>query len=90
MEDGLLDVVVIEDVSALDLMSDTVVERLLGRDSASVKRFKTSSLEITIDNPDATRFSLDGEIIRERKLPLYVRQQSLSVAVGETYDPDPD
>lgn len=90
MEDGLLDVVVIEDVSALDLMSDTVVERLLGRDSASIKRFKTSSLEITIDNPDATRFSLDGEIIRERALSLTVRPRILTIAVGETYDPNPD
>lgn len=90
MEDGLLDVVVIKDVSALDLMSDTVVERLLGRDSASIKRFKTSSLAITIDNPDATRFSLDGEIIRERALSLTVRPRVLSVAVGETYEPDPN
>lgn len=90
MEDGLLDVVVIEDVSALDLMSDTVVERLLGRDSASIKRFKTASLEVAINNPDATRFSLDGEIIRERELSLTVRPQILTVAVGETYDPNPD
>ena len=90
MEDGLLDVVVIEDVSALDLMSDTVVERLLGRDSASIKRFNAPSLAITINNPDATRFSLDGEIIRERELSLTVRPQTLTVAVGETYNPDPD
>lgn len=90
MEDGLFDVVVIEDVSALDLMSDTIVERLLGRDSTSIKRFKTSSLEITIDNPDVTRFSLDGEIIRERELSLTIRPQILTVAVGETYNPDPD
>ena len=90
MEDGLFDFVVIEDVSALDLMSDTIVERLLGRDSTSIKRFKTSSLEITIDNPDVTRFSLDGEIIRERELSLTIRPQILTVAVGETYNPDPD
>lgn len=90
MEDGLLDVVVIKDVSALDLMSHTVVERLLGRDSASIRRFKSPSLDITIDNPDATRFSLDGEIIRERELSLTVRPRILTVAVGETYDPNPD
>jgi len=90
MEDGLLDVVVIEDISALDLMSDTVVERLLGRDSASIKRFKTASLDIAIDNPEATRFSLDGEIIRERELSLTICPRVLTVAVGETYDPNPD
>jgi len=90
MEDGLLDVVVIEDVSALDLMSDTVVERMFGRDSASIKRFKSSSVEIEIDNPYATRFSLDGEIIREQELSLTVRPQTLTVAVGETYDSNPD
>lgn len=90
MEDGLLDVVVIKDVSALDLMSDTVVERLLGRDSPSIKRFKAPSLGIRIDNPETTRFSLDGEIIRERELSLTVRPRVLTVAVGQTYDPDPD
>lgn len=90
MEDGLLDVVVIEDISALDLMSDTIVERLLGRESTSIKRFRTPSLEITIDNPDVTKFSLDGEIIRKRELSLTVWPQTLTVAVGETYDPRPD
>lgn len=90
MEDGLLDVVVIKDVSALDLMSTTVVERLLGGDSTFVKRFKTSSLDVMIDNPDATRFSLDGEIIRERALSLTLRPRTLTVAVGETYDSTPD
>lgn len=90
MEDGLLDVVVIEDVAALDLMSDTVIERLLGRESEAIKRFKTPSLEIAINNPDATRFSLDGEIIRERDLSISVTPQVLTVAVGETYEPTPE
>lgn len=90
MEDGLLDVVVIEDVSTLDLMSDTVVERLLGHGSPAIQRFKAPALEITIDNPEATRFSLDGEVVRERELSLTVRSRTLTVAVGEAYDPDPE
>ena len=90
MEDGLLDVAIIEDVSALDLMSDTVGEQLFGRDSRYVVRLRASALDVTIRDSESVRFSLDGEIVRRERLSVGVDPSALTVAVGETYDPDPD
>lgn len=90
MEDGLLDVTVIEDVSAIDFMGQAVVERLLGRDSPHVARMKTSSLTISIHQPESIRFSLDGEIVHKRRLFIRVQPRTLSVAVSDSYAPDPE
>jgi YegS/Rv2252/BmrU family lipid kinase len=90
VEDGLFDVAVIEDVPVLSLMSDAVVERLLGRDSAYITRFRASSLTVEVHNPSSVRFSLDGEIIQERRLAFETLPQTLSVAVGEGYEPAPE
>ncbi|WP_336358934.1 diacylglycerol/lipid kinase family protein [Haloarcula sp. CGMCC 1.6347] len=90
MEDGLLDIVVIKDVSTLDLMSDRITERLLGSDSEHIIRSKASSLTITNHDPSTVSFSLDGEIISHRELTIDVRPDTLSVAVGDGYDPDPE
>lgn len=90
MEDGLLNIVVIKDVSAFDLMSDRITERLLGDNSEHIIRSKASSLTITNHDPSTIRFSLDGEMIRHRELALDARPGTLSVAVGEGYDPDPE
>lgn len=90
MEDGLFEVAIIKDVAALDLMSDTVLERLLGRDSPHIDRYQTPSLTITSHSPEPIRFSLDGEIIQQRDLALDVRSQTLRLAVGAGYDPEPE
>lgn len=90
MEDGRFDVAVIKDAAALDLMSDSVIERLFGRDSPHIDRFQASSLMITIHTPDTIRFSLDGEIIQRGELALSVQPRTLAVAVGDAYDPAPD
>lgn len=89
VEDGLFDVAVIEAVPVRSLVSDAVVERLLGRDSAYVTRFRASSLSIEVHNPSSVRFSLDGEIIQERRLSLENLPRTLSVAVGQRYRPVP-
>lgn len=67
MEDGLLDVAVIKDVSTFDLMSEAFHERLFDHASTDVIRSQTPSLTISIHNPDAVTFSLDGEIIQQRE-----------------------
>jgi len=90
VEDGLFDVTVIEDVSVLNLMSDAVVERLLGRESQNIARFRARSLSIEVHNPSSVRFSLDGEILQERSLTFESRPRTLSVAVGDGYTPSPD
>ena len=90
MEDGLLDVTIVEDVSALDLMSDTVGEQLFGKDSRYVAHSQASALDIAIRDPESIRFSLDGEIVRHRQLSVGADPSALTVAVGETYDPHPE
>lgn len=90
MEDGLLDVTVIEDVSTLDLMSQTLVDQLLQRDSPYLVRSQTPALTIRIHNPETIRFSLDGEIVQQQQLSIGVRPRALSLVVGPSYDPSPD
>jgi YegS/Rv2252/BmrU family lipid kinase len=90
MEDGQLEIVVVKDVSAVDLMSDRVTERLFGTDSEHIIRSKASALTITNHERAERRFSLDGEMIQEREITLAVRPASLSVAVGDEYDPTPE
>jgi len=89
VEDGLFDVAVVEDVPVLSLMSDAIVERLLGRDSAYITRFQARSLAVEVHNPSSVRFSLDGEIIQERRLSFETLPRTLSVAVGEGYGSTP-
>lgn len=88
-EDGLLDVTVVEDVPALDLMSDAVAGKLFGRDSEHVQRFQAPALEVAMRNPEATRFSLDGEIVQRRSLSMYADPGVVAVAVGDGYEPAP-
>lgn len=90
VEDGHFDMTIVESVSTLDLMSDTLVDQLLGQESASIRRSRPTDVTITTHDSDSVRFSLDGEMIRETELALHVRPRTLSVAVGETYEPDPD
>lgn len=90
MEDGLFDVAVIEDASALDLMTDAVGERLSGWDPTHIVRSKTPSLTIESNTDESIRFSLDGEIITRGELSLESRPRTLTVAVGDAYDPDPE
>jgi YegS/Rv2252/BmrU family lipid kinase len=89
MEDGLFEVAIVRDVAALDLMSDRVLERLLGQDSTHIDRFQTPSLTITSHSTEPVRFSLDGEIIQQHDLVLDVRSRTLRLAVGAGYDPAP-
>jgi YegS/Rv2252/BmrU family lipid kinase len=90
VEDGRFDVTVVENVSTLDLMEDAIARTLFGAESGHVTRFKAPALEITLQNPDTVRFSLDGEIVEDHSLSLYTDPGTVEVAVGDTYDPNPD
>ncbi len=88
-EDGLLDLTVVEDVGKLDLMGEAVAGKLFGRDSEHVERFQAPALEVTLRDPEVTRFSLDGEIVQRRSLSMHVDPGALEVAVGDGYEPAP-
>jgi YegS/Rv2252/BmrU family lipid kinase len=87
VEDGLLEVTVIEDTSTLDLIEESV-QTALGNDAEHVSRFETRRLEIDLSGePDD--ISVDGEILTESHLSFDVRERTLWLPVGEAYDPSP-
>lgn len=89
MEDGRFEVAIVKDVPALDLMSETVLERLFGQDSAHIDRFRASEIDIRGHSSDPIRFSLDGEVIEQRDIGLTVRPNVLRLVVGAGYEPVP-
>jgi len=90
LEDGQLEVTIVEDVSALDLMRDAAAEHLLSEDAEHSTRIRAKSLEIDVHDDDPITFSLDGEIMEDRRLELDTQPRALGMFVGETYEPDPD
>ena len=90
MEDGLLDVTIIEQMPAVDLLGKGAVSRLFGGESEHVTRLKSTELGITSRDGDPVSFSLDGEMVSREVLELGVRPRSLSLRVGEAYEPIPE
>lgn len=90
VEDGRLDVTIVEDVSTVDLMGDALDERLFGEDAEHTTRLQASALDVTVLDGTPVTFSLDGEMIESCELSFGVRPGALRMAVGEGYDPDPD
>ena len=89
VEDGLLDVTVIEDRPTFDLVGQAALERLLGAESQNVVRFRAAELAITALQAEPVTFSLDGEMIETDALSVSVRERALDVVVGEAYEPHP-
>ncbi len=89
VEDGLLEVTIVEDATAMNLLSDAALQRLLGRDSNYVVRRRAPSLVIE-SSRDAITYSLDGEMLEAHSLRLETIPRTLQIAVGEDYQPDPD
>lgn len=87
VEDGLLEVAVIEDTSTLDLIEESL-QAALGNDAEHVSRFETRRLEIELSGePDD--ISVDGEILTESQLTFDVWERTLWLPVGDAYDPSP-
>jgi len=89
VEDGLLEVTIVEDAAAMNLLGDAALQRLLGRDSNYVVRRRAPSLMIE-SSRDAIEYSLDGEMLETHALRLETVPRTLQVAVGDGYQPDPD
>ncbi|WP_159526341.1 diacylglycerol/lipid kinase family protein [Halobacterium bonnevillei] len=89
VEDGLFEVTVVEDLSMVDAMSETVSGRLFSGESEHVTRFLAPALDVTIQTPTSARFSLDGEILQRELLSLQTDPGAVEVAVGDDYDPEP-
>lgn len=89
VEDGLLDVVVIEREPAISLVGRTAAARLLRRDANHLTRFQASAMSLSLLEDRAVEFSLDGEIVSRTALDVNVRPGALRFCVPEGYRADP-
>lgn len=92
MEDGLLDVAIIEDPPRSEvagLARSAAVERLLGGEGDHVTRLKAPGLTVRVDSDDPATFSLDGEMLTTTELHVQTRPETLRLRVGDQYDPHP-
>ena len=88
-EDGLLDVTVVEEMPAHDMVEEAIAHRLLGREETDhVFNLRASQVEVESLDGDPLTFSLDGEIREFDEVSMYARPRTLDVAVGEDYDTD--
>jgi diacylglycerol kinase family enzyme len=88
MEDGRLNVVVIEERPALEYLSDGAADRLLRRGSGYTTRMNVSHLQVAHDG-DPVRFSLDGAMIETGELVADCDPGAMCFLVGPSYDPNP-
>lgn len=87
VEDGLLDVTVIEDVSTVGLLEESL-QTALGDNPEHVTQFLTPRLDIDLGGK-SSQISIDGEILAASKLTFGVRERTLWLPVGEAYEPTP-
>jgi len=90
VEDGLLDVAVVEDRPTVDLVGEAALDRLLGSETAYISRFKAADLSVSVLGDEPGNFSLDGEMVSTRALSVSVRERALRLNVGEGYEPHPE
>lgn len=89
VEDGLLDVTLVEEMPPQDVVTEAVARQLLGRETENVTRLKARNIEIKAAENESISFSLDGEIADHDRLEVTLCQRAVPVRVGPTYDPDP-
>ena len=89
MEDGMMNVVIIEDAPALEYLSRGAADRLLRRGASHLTRVKATHLHVTHAG-DPVQFSLDGEMLTGNELTADSRPRAMRFAVGPTYDPSPE
>ena len=88
MEDGLMNVVIIEDLPKLEYLSRGAADRLLRRGADYLTRVKVSHLHVTHDD-SPVQFSLDGGMIETDELTADSDPGAMRFFVGPSYDPTP-
>lgn len=86
VEDGLFDIVLIEQMPATEILAEATAHRVFDRDTEHVIHLQASQLEIRGRGGEPLTFSLDGELNTHDELELYTDPRSLTVCVGETYE----
>lgn len=87
LEDGRLDVVLVERAPTIDYLANDAADRLLGRESKHITRLSVP--ELVVDAHEPRQFSLDGELVERDRVRIWVRPRAVRFLVGEEYVPDP-
>ncbi|GGO01598.1 MULTISPECIES: diacylglycerol/lipid kinase family protein [Haloarcula] len=88
MEDGLLDVAIVERMPAGNLVAEAIGHRLLARDTEGVTHVRAR--DVSIDgHGDPVTFSRDGELAEHETLDVSVAERTLDLRVGPSYEPNP-
>ncbi|WP_276300221.1 diacylglycerol/lipid kinase family protein [Halorussus lipolyticus] len=88
-EDGLLEVTIIEELSARDALVEYLEQRVLRRETPHVTELHARRLDFENLDGEPVTFSLDGEIQEFEDVTLDTRPGALRVKVGEEYEPNP-
>lgn len=88
MEDGRLNVVIVEDLPTLDYLSRGAADRLLRRGADYLTRIKVPHLHVT-HSGDPVQFSLDGEMLETNELTAVSDPSAMRFLVAKSYDPTP-
>ncbi len=89
LEDGLLDVTIVEEAPTATLLGDRVGERLFDAEADYITRLLASSIDFSLAGGDSVTFSLDGELVSFDSLSVRTRRGALRCPVGEAYEPTP-
>ncbi|MFD1512078.1 diacylglycerol/lipid kinase family protein [Halomarina rubra] len=89
LEDGLLEVVVIEHMPAGSIVAEAFIQRVLGRTTDNVFHTQAAQLEISSTDGDPIGFSLDGESRYHDRLAIHTEPLALRVCVGPEYTVSP-
>ncbi|MFC6723149.1 diacylglycerol/lipid kinase family protein [Halobium palmae] len=90
VEDGLLDVTIVEDMPTAEMLTEAAADQFFGRETEHVTHLRAERLDVASRDDREIEFSLDGEMSSHRQLSLRVRPRALEVVVGEAYRPDPE
>jgi len=82
VEDGLLEVTIVEDAATTNLLGGAALEGLFGQESTHIVRRRTPSLAIE-SRGDSVEYSLDGEMLETERLQLETEPKALTIPVGD-------
>jgi diacylglycerol kinase family enzyme len=87
MEDGLLDVAIVERMPTGNLVTEAIGHRLLATDTEGITHVRATELSVD-GHGEAVTFSRDGEFADHERLDIHIRERTLDLRVGPGYDPD--
>lgn len=89
MEDGLLDVAIVERMPTGNLVAEAIGHRLLAADTEGVTHVRAREIDID-GHGESVTFSRDGEFAEHEQLSIAARERTLDLRVGPSYVPHPE